>query len=512
MNLNKGTGGIIDLKVSIDELKEFLLKKGLCEEEITPYLFNIDKAIKEKKYGLVWEEKEDSISGISNDKVIQLKEVEERCIITDIGKPINILIEGDNIEALIYLQSEYKSSVNIIFLDPPYNTQNKGFKYNDTYIDKNDKWLHSEWLSFMNKRLLLAKELLSKDGLLFITIDSNEFAELKMLCDEVFGVDNLINIVTLRVRTNSGAYGGGGSKKLKKNTEYLLIYAKSIKHCKIVPPKKETNLMDIIHYNRANDIAFYYIRAFKSIGDRELVTTIEDGSGGFINIYRHFNYEYVNLRTIMLNECLTEEEAYLKYYEGVFMVTNSQSSIVSKVNDVVDSTKDLISYDYVPIKGKDKGIKTTKYIWNNTLVVWLKDTVVKRGDTLLKTETLGTLWDDISYGRIDLEGGVSFKNGKKPLELLKRIIGMHSNKDGVILDFFAGSGTTGHAVMSLNKEDGGNRKFILCTNNENKICEEITYKRLSNAINGYTTKTRRGREVDGLGGNLKYYKTEVLVK
>ena len=166
---------------------------------------------------------------------------------------------------------------------------------------------------------------------------------------------------------------------------------------------------------------------------------------------------------------------------------------------VLTSKNKLISYEYVPTSGKSKGKLETKFVWNKTLIVWLKDSTIKKGKTIYKTEILGTLWDNISWGRLDLEGYVPFKNGKKPVALLNQIMSFTTNKHSTILDFFAGSGTTGHAVMKLNAEDGGNRKFILCTNNENNICRDITYERIKRVI-----------EKDKYMASLKYYKVDYV--
>ena len=149
-----------------------------------------------KKYGLVWEEKPEDVEEQLRSMLPVFKEVKERAIISeDKDAPNHILIEGDNLHALTALSYTHEGKIDVIYIDPPYNTGNKDFIYNDAYVDKEDTYRHSKWLSFMDKRLRLAKKLLSEKGVIFISIDDNELSQLKLLCDEVFGENNLVAIV-----------------------------------------------------------------------------------------------------------------------------------------------------------------------------------------------------------------------------------------------------------------------------------------------------------------------------
>ncbi|MFT4245347.1 MAG: DNA methyltransferase [Micrococcaceae bacterium] len=239
-------------------------------------------------------------------------------------------------------------------------------------------------------------------------------------------------------------------------------------------------------------------------GRKEYFKTIKDGSGNDIKIYQHHDYQVRSVKELAKESNLSETEIYLKYYKKIFRLTNAQTSIRDKVN-LATNSKEFFSIEYLPRSGKDKGILTTKYFLNGDLFAWLSAIVEKNKKSLVKQEKRGTLWSDFSWTGIAKEGGVNFKNGKKPVAYIQEILNQYESNKATVLDFFAGSGTTGHAVLQQNEEDGGNRQFILCTNNENNIAENITYERIKNVINGYG-KTK------GIPANLRYLKTEFLDK
>ncbi|WOI90944.1 DNA methyltransferase [Streptococcus intermedius] len=182
-----------------------------------------------------------------------------------------------------------------------------------------------------------------------------------------------------------------------------------------------------------------------------------------------------------------------------------QSSIRPRVLEKIGhhnlSRDSVFSIEYIPKTGRNKGKLYEQFYKGEKLrlFAWFSDVAIKENSKVFKKDIEGTLWDGINLNNLTKEGQVRFDNGKKPLDLLSRILKMYPSDSSTVLDFFAGSGTTGHAVAQLNKEDGGNRKYILCTNNENKICEEVTYKRLSNIQ-------------EELPHNLKYFKTRFIEK
>lgn len=204
-------------KIDKEALRQKILSvEGLDNETRTQLLGLLNE---KKRYGLVWEEKTEDVEEKLRENLPVLKEVEERRILSDDAEsPNHILIEGDNLHALTALTYTHEGKVDVIYIDPPYNTGNKDFIYNDSFVDAEDAYRHSKWLSFMSKRLRIAKKLLSDKGVIFISIDDNEQANLKLLCDEVFGAHNFIaDFIKPLV-------GGKAPHFVKRCHEYLLCY------------------------------------------------------------------------------------------------------------------------------------------------------------------------------------------------------------------------------------------------------------------------------------------------
>lgn len=461
---------------------------------------------RQKRFGMVWEDKPENVVTELLTHIPVLAEVPERAM-TGAEGPTHLLLEGDNYHSLTCLQYTHAGAVDVIYIDPPYNTGNKDFIYNDHYVDPEDPFRHSKWLSFMNRRLRLAKTLLAETGMLFISIDDNEQAHLKLLCDAVFGEDNFINTITVKTKASAGASGGGEDKRLKKNNEYLLFYAKNKELLKYKTQYKSTRLMDVIADKRDEGKQFEYTKALISKGKREYVTSTIDGAGNEIKIYRHSHYTVKSIKELMAEDGIGESEAYFKYFDRVFRGTNAQTSIRTRVMEAMPGDDGLLSIEYVPRTGKNRGQLTTSYYigQGKDLFVWLSDTATKGKREVFKREKLGTLWDNLSWNGIAKEGGVVFSNGKKPLAFIRTILKHHPNPNATVLDFFAGSGTTAQAVMQLNAEDDGQRTAIICTTNENNIAETITYKRIQNVIKGFGLTA-------GLPANLRYFRTELVPK
>ena len=427
----------------------------------------------------------------------------------------NKIIHGDNLEALKALLPEYEGKIKCIYIDPPYNTGNEKWVYNDNVNDPHiRKWLgqvvgsemddltrHDKWLCMMYPRLVLLQRLLSEDGSIFISIDDNEVSSLRFLCHEIFGQNNYINQISIKSKVSSGASGGGEDKKLKKNTEYILWYVKCKDSFNFVPIKEKIPLQDYIEEHKKSGTGFYYTRVITDYGQREYLGTIKDGTGGDIHIYKHHDYKFSNIGQLSKSENCSEKQIYEKYINDIFMVTNAQSTIPARVSEFVGAKGMLISYDYVPSTGRKKGQKETKFIWNETLVVWLRDSALIDKSGVYKTEVIGTLWDDLSWGRLDLEGGITFKNGKKPIQLIQRLFEMAGiNKDDIVLDSFAGSGSTAHAVLDYNFRKNTNNSFILV-----EMCDyvdTITSQRIKNVIAGYQSGKNA---VEGTGGSFDFY-------
>ena len=401
----------------------------------------------QKKYGLVWEDKpEDAEQRMVNEQPV-LVEVPERAIISDDAEaPNHILIEGDNLEALTALSYTHTGKIDVIYIDPPYNTGNKDFSYNDTFIDRENGYRHSMWLSFMDKRLEISKNLLSSRGTIFISIDDNELSQLKLLCDEIFGERNFIACPVRRRRKSQANL----SKNISTIHEYVLIYRKNIEH---ELNKVEANLDLDSFKNPDND-------------PRGPYTTMPCTNRGGTK------YSVVTpTGNVIEDEWRFKKQTYDQLFED---------------NRIV-----------FPRGGKGK----PRY------KLFLSEK--QRGGVIPNS-----WWDELESNQ---EGAALLKqilgedafSNPKPVGLITFIEKLSTLKDSTILDFFAGSGTTLHATMQLNAEDGGHRRCILATNNENGICENVTYERNRRVIQGYITP--KGEKVPGLTrNNLRYYKTKFV--
>ena len=487
----------------IEKLKEILKNKGINEEELNSCLVEIEEELNvlriktDKKYGLIWEEKEEDICKELTNKYPVLKEIAEREIKTDNTKPTNLLIEGDNLLALNSLLATHKNIVNVCYIDPPYNTGNKDFKYNDRFVDKEDSWKHSQWLSFMDKRLKIAKELLTDDGVIFISIDDNEMCQLKLLCDSIFGENNLVSNLTWI----NNLKGRQIDKHIANVNEYILCYAKNIDNL---------NFNKLENFNE--DITDKYIYEDNISKYAKGVVLYNTNSKFNIETRKNLTYSiYYNIHT---KECVCIDEKIEKDGMLILPEDNLLGDDFIKIIPPIRSTNNKRGcwrWSMTKFNNEYKDeimiVKDSK----GNYMAHTKDRLSVDGAKLSKYKNLIT---DISSsaGTSELTTILNDKvfDYPKPSKLIKLLLKMSSNKNAIILDFFAGSGTTGHAVLDLNKEDGGNRQFILCTNNENNICEEVTYQRLNKVINGYTTP--KGKEVEGLGGNLKYYQCELIEK
>ena len=429
----------------------------------------------------------------------------------------NLYIEGDNLEVLKLLQESYLGKVKMIYIDPPYNTGND-FIYADDFMrsqeeeneqmgmydedenrlfkntDTNGRF-HSDWCSMIYSRLMLARNLLTDDGVIFISIDDGEAENLKKMCDEIFGADNYINAISLKLKNIAGASGGGEDKRLKKNMEFILLYAKSYRAIsQFENVYSYTPISEMVEQYRTDGISWKYTTALVNAGEKVYVGSTVDGDGEEIKIYKRINYAIKSISEIMKSETLTEREAYDKYANCIFQTAMPQSSIrprvMEKVKEIgIDS--DLYSIEYVPKSGRNKGTLYEQFYKgeNFRLFAWLRDVAEDIDGVLYKKDLQGTLWDFVGETKnLTKEGDVPFPNGKKPVKLLIQMLKMIAKENDIILDFFSGSATTAHAVMQLNAEDGGHRKFIMVQLPEK--CDEASeaYKA------GYKTICEIGKE------------------
>jgi len=429
----------------------------------------------QKKYSLVWEDSTEDAWEKMKTSIPILKEVDGKRILNDKDGehyPNHAIIEADNLHALIALTYTHAGMIDVIYIDPPYNTGNKDFVYNDSFIGEDDAYRHSKWLSFMEKRLQIAKTLLSEKGVIFISIDDNEQANLKLLCDEVFGCANFITSIPRK-----GTGGRQDSKYYAVIHEYILVYANRLEQFEAGRQMKD---IDYKHFDKQKHKR-YNTQLLRKWGDN---SRREDRPNLFYPIY--YNQQLSSFSVYRGNDTDVEIFPMLDDKKEGCWRWGKDTMQDGFDNGLVEIQKnrrgDLIPYERVYETG---GVKSKPY---NT---WIDDIDNSTGSTLLK-EILGN--NTFSY--------------PKPTDLICRIIKMASSEKAItILDFFAGSGTTLHATMQLNAEDGGHRQCILVTNNENNICEEVTYERNKRVIEGYTTP--KGEQVAGLShNNLRYYKLD----
>ena len=378
-------------------------------------------------------------------------EGEER---TDCFEDENLIIKGNNLLALHTLKENYTGRVKTMFIDPPYNTGGDSFQYNDSFN-------HSTWLTFMKNRLEVALELLREDGTIFIQTDDAEQAYLKVLMDGIFGRKNYINTISVQFKDTAGASGGGEDKRLKKNVEYITIFAKNREiHKGFKSIYNNTNIGELVRNYREEGKSWKYTSILVNDGEKVFLGETKDGSGNVIKLYKRIGAETKSISSIMKEENLNEYEAYSKYADKLFQTTNAQTSIRTRVWEAAEklnNSADIVSIEYLPRTGKNKGqiyeqfYKGPKF----RLFVWLRDTVDIVNGELVKKDSLGTSWNFIAETKnVNKEGNVNFSNGKKPELLIANVIEMSTDEDEIVLDFFMGSATTQAAAMKMN------RKFI----------------------------------------------------
>lgn len=436
----------------------------------------IELNIKNNNYGLNFEKHRENVDYELEKSIPILKEVKDNKIFNQNVKDNNFLIEGDNLYSLNILQKTHKGKLSGILIDPPYNTLKDGFSYSDNKVDKKDGFRHSKWISFMEKRLLIAKELLKEDGLIFINIDEHEFAQLKLLCDSIFGENNFIeNFIWIKNSTKNN------STTTSTNHEYILCYAKNIKliksNSKIFRVKKD-GFDDIVKIK--NDF-------LKNDKDKYECPHIE-----LQNRIRNYYKKNSHLKGINM----------YKYVDEEFNIFRLSDLSAPGGNGNRYSIKHPITQKdcKIPSRGWSFNIDNMNYNIENGLVYFgIDETTIPQYKRILdtvSTEVAKSIILNNDDGEKELKqifnSNKSPFTNPKPTSLIKYLVSLVNEPNGIYLDFFAGSGTLGHAVAELNKEDGGNRKFILCTNNEgNNICENITFERLNRVITGslYTKET-----------------------
>lgn len=430
------------------------LKEQHTDDDSLIALGEIEKELKSKKYGLVWEEHEEAVDVQMKTQIPVFTEVKEKEICADENGAYNFLLEGDNLHSLYLLEKTHRGKFDVIYIDPPYNTGKKDdFKYNDAFVVKEDTFRHSKWLSFMAERLKIAKKLLTEQGVIFISIDDNEQAALKLLCDEILGEHNYITSLIWQKKKG----GSNDSRHVATEHEYILVYANHIDDLNNIFIEYDENYVS--RYKEKDEIGKYFWDTFKRKSGKQYYPIIcPDG-------------------TVLQYDENGEPISWLRSEARFLSDLKAGEVRIIEVNG-----KWTVHFKQRQPKGYKPRSIITEY-----------------GTTSTGADQAKKIFNVTN----------KFSN-PKPSTLIDFLIKFSPNKDATILDFFAGSGTTGQAVMELNKQDGGNRRFILCTNNENNICEEVTYQRLKTVITG---KRADGSEYSkGIPANLKYFKTDFVDK
>lgn len=378
----------------------------------------------------------------------------------------NMLIHGDNLLALKALEQEYSGKVKCIYIDPPYNTGNAFDLYDDSIE-------HSIWLSLMRERLICLQQLLANEGCIWIQIDDEEQAYLKVLCDEIFGRDNFVNMISVNMKSTAGASGGGEDKRLKKNCEYILLYAKNYSSLPIFNAAYEyTEMYELVCQYKKNKINWHYTSVLVNSGSKEHIGSTIDGDGNEIKVYRRNGYIIKSIRQVMEDEHITEKDVYYKYCNQIFEAKDAQSSIRSRIIDFKNENAindDLVSIEYVPKTGRNKGRIYEQFYKGEKcrLLAWLKDIGEMIDGILYKKDVQGTYWNLSSHlNNLTKEGNVLFPKGKKPEYLVSRILEMCSEAGDLILDSFLGSGTTAAVAQKMGRKyigiELGNHAYTHC--------------------------------------------------
>ena len=426
----------------------------------------VRKLRRKKKFGLVWEDKPEDVAVQCEAELPVLEQVTSRAIEKTSDEPTNLIIEGDNYHALSVLNYTHAGKIDVVYIDPPYNTGAQNWKYNNNYVDSNDAFRHSKWLSLMNKRLLLAKNLLKEDGVLICAIDENEQAHLHTLLEEIFPAHEVHSITV--IHNPKGVQG----KNFSYTHEYALF---------VIPQLKK------VIGDRALSESEIYISNLRNWGNESLRTDAKNCFYPVIvsgdKIVGFGDVAPDNFHPKSANEKKKDGKIYIWPIDenGIERKWRYARQSVEEIKDILQLKKNGRNSVFQVMIAKDYG--TYKTVWTD-----------KR-------------YDASEYGTKLLRKilpGCDFDFPKSLWTVYDCIFAVIKDKPrALVLDFFAGSGTTGHAVLAFNNEDDGHRQFILCTNNENNIAEEVTYPRIKKVIDG----VKELPDITGIPANVRYFKT-----
>lgn len=434
------------------------------------------RKLKKNNLGLVFEDKTEDVVEQSKTQIPVLKEVVKNRLDLDEVYPNNLMIEGDNYLALSVLNYTHKKNIDLIYIDPPYNTGAKNWKYNNDYVDKDDEYRHSKWLSFMRHRLNLAKNLLKDDGVLICAIDHNEQEHLGVMLESLFPAHERVCVTIIH---NPGGIQGD-------NFSYTHEYAY------FVFPKGGTYISRVDR----EDVRPTPLRDWG--GDESKRDTAK-------NCFYAITVDPTTKKIIDFGNVLSDD-------------IHPKSANEKRKDGYVD----IYPIDGNGVERKWRFARqSVEDIWGELKCEDSKgEFVINRYKSQYRYKTV---WADKKYNANiygtkilrEILPKCDFDFPKSLFTVYDCLLAVVRHRPkATILDFFAGSGTTGHAVMEMNKSDGGNRKFILCTNNENNnessggIAESVCYPRIKAVIKGY--KNKKGEKISGIPSNLSYYQTDLV--
>jgi adenine-specific DNA-methyltransferase len=469
-----------------------LKREHTDDDKVLRAIGEIENELNSKKYGLVWEQHEEAVDVKMRDYIPVFTEDHDREITAAPGEDYNFLLEGDNLHSLKLLEKTHKGKIDVIYIDPPYNTKNKDFVYDDNLIGTEDGFRHSKWLSFMAERLSLACSLLSERGAIFISIDDNEVSQLKLLCDEVFGESRFVAQLVWEKKKKPSFL----SNFVANIKEYILVYCKDKNHFDGLTGEINSATETYPCINASNKRSACKV------------------SKGIKSNYKEQNY------VVKAGTVISDSTMDIKYLSDLVV----KNGIVTKDFEVEGNWR--YSADAMYEYSKNNELYITNALYIRRIVSeprrkLLKDLLPRVGDDnktafdepINENDLFKTGWgsnEDADNEMIAMFGAKRIFNYPKPSRLIEKLLCSVRMKDAIVLDFFAGSGTTAQAVLELNQEDGGNRHFILCTNNENDICENVTYPRVKTVITGI--RPDGSKYSDGIPANLKYYKTDFVAR
>ena len=487
------------------------------DDSVLIALGEIESELTAKKYGLVWEQHEEAVDIKMRTHIPVFTEVPEREITAVPGGAYNFLLEGDNLHSLRLLERTHKGRIDVIYIDPPYNTDNKDFIYDDSYVDKTDGFKHSKWLSFMSERLVIAQNLLTENGIIVISIGYQEVHNLMVLCQELFDSKQ---ITCVTVQTSGGKPNGG----FNVTHEYIVF----ITPTDFEPnPSEEAmneysspyhgmNLATFDQVQRPNQAYPIFISndgiligCGKSLAERVKAGTYTGELKDFV-----FDYNEAPEGTVAVWPVTTKGEPCVWRLIPSRLMSDWKKGYIKIVPSKSQNSLNRFTVQYLSA-GVISKIQSGEF---ESYRISDRDDIPTIDVKTYKTAGAGipTIWTEKQFytakGSNQIKEIFSYKSFSypKPLELIEAILQKITKEQNIVLDFFAGSGTTAQAVMELNAADGGNRKFILCTNNENGICESVTYPRIKTVITG---KREDGSTYsEGLPANLKYYRTDFVSK